>query len=71
MNLQEGGKTMTKKFKECKEIIAEALKRLEEAGDGEFEVPEITDELVYSIFGENLDVENSVEEVMWMFMMEL
>lgn len=62
---------MNKKFKECKEIIAEALKRLEEAGDGEFEVPEITKELVYSIFGENLDVENSVEEVMWMFMMEL
>ena len=62
---------MKKKFKECKEIIKEALKRLEEAGDGEFEVPEVTNELVYSIFGDNLDVENSVEEVMWMFMMEL
>lgn len=60
------------KFKECKEIIAEALERLEAAGDGEFEVPKrITKKLVYSIFGENLDVENSVEEVMWMFMMEL
>ena len=62
---------MNKKFKECKGIIAEALRRLEESGDGDFEVPEIPDELVYSIFGENLDVENSVEEVMWMFMMEL
>ena len=32
---------------------------------------EVNEELVYSIFGENLEVENTVEEIAEMFMFEL
>lgn len=59
------------RFEECKAIVTEALDRVYEASDGEFEKIDVTDELIYNIFGDDLDVENSVEEVMWMFMMEL
>ena len=59
------------RFEECKAIVTEALDRVYESSDGEFEKIDVTDELIYNIFGDDLDVENSVEEVMWMFMMEL
>lgn len=32
---------------------------------------EINEELVYSIFGDNLEVENTLEELVEMFLMEL
>lgn len=61
------------KFEECRNTIKEALDRLAECADNpdDFTSIEVTDELVYSIFGDDLDVENEVEDIMWMFMMEL
>ena len=32
---------------------------------------EVNEELAYSIFGENLDVENTIEEIVEMFLFEL
>lgn len=48
------------------ELIREAVKR---AGM-ENEV-EVNEELVYSIFGNNLEVENTLEELVEMFLFEL
>lgn len=53
-------------MKEKMELLRKAV-----AMAGMEEEVEVNEELVYSIFGENLEVENTLEELVEMFMFEL
>lgn len=61
---------MKNRFEECREIVKEAINRIRE-NENDFEDIEITDELIYSLFGDNLDVENTIDDIVWMFTMEM
>jgi hypothetical protein len=61
---------MKNRLEECKEIVKEAINRIRET-ENDFEDIEITDELIYSLFGDNLDVENTIDDIVWMFTMEM
>lgn len=52
------------KYENCKNLLNEVINELN------LEI-EVNDELIYSIFGDNLDVENTKEDIIWMFTMEL
>ena len=54
----------------CMEQKLEMVRKAVKMAGMENEV-EVNEELVYSIFGENLEVENTVEEIAEMFMFEL
>ena len=59
--------------KETKAMMNEKLEMLRKAAEmaGMENEIEVNEELAYSIFGENLEVENTVEEIAEMFIFEL
>ena len=57
-------------FEECRNRIQNAINRINWS-EMEMDKPEVTDELVYGIFGDELNVENSDDELMEMFLMEM
>ena len=57
-------------FEECRNRIQNAINNINWQ-EMEMDKPEVSDELVYGIFGDDLDIENSDDELMEMFLMEM
>lgn len=57
-------------LEQCKERIQNAINKINWQ-EMEMNKPVVTDELAYCIFGDNLEIENSDEELLEMFLLEM